>query len=37
MFNVRLAGGHLYGKTAAHLVVDGGVFHGVFLCCPVTH
>ena len=31
MFNVRLAGGHLYGKQ---LAVAGGVFDDVFLCCP---
>ena len=34
MFNVRLAGGHLYGKqlfTWLSLVV---AFDGVFLCCP---
>ena len=30
MFNVILAGGHLYGKTAVHLAVAGGVFDGVF-------
>ena len=36
MFNVRLAGGHLYGKTAVHLAVAGGVFDGVFLCCPFS-
>ena len=30
MLNVRLAGGHLYGKTAIHLAVAGGVFDGVF-------
>ena len=31
MFNVRLAGGHLYGKeTAVYLAVAGGVFDGVF-------
>ena len=33
MFNVRLAGGHLYGKqlfTWLSLVVS----DGVFLCCP---
>ena len=29
MFNVRLAGGHLYGK-AVHLAVADGVFDGVF-------
>ena len=28
MFNVRLAGGQLYGKDQ---VVAGGVFHGVFV------
>ena len=30
MFNVRLAGGHLYWETAVHLAVAGGVFDGVF-------
>ena len=30
MFNVRLAGGHLYGETAVHLAVAYGVFYGVF-------
>ena len=34
MLNVRLAGGHLYGKAAVHLAVAGGVFDCVFLCCP---
>ena len=29
MFNVRLAGGHLYGKQLS-LAVAGGVFYGVF-------
>ena len=29
MFNVRLAGGHLW-ETAVHLAVAGGVFDGVF-------
>ena len=33
MLNVRLAGGHLW-ETAVHLAVAGGVFDGVFLCCP---
>ena len=23
--------------TAAHLAVAGGVFDGVFLCCPFSH
>ena len=37
MFNVRLAGGHLYGKQPFYLAVAGGVFDGVFLCCPFSH
>ena len=37
MFNVRLAGGHLYGETAVHLAVAGGVFDGVFSRCPFSH
>ena len=35
MFNVRLAGG--VWETAVHLAVAGGVFDGVFLCCPFSH
>ena len=31
MFNVRLAGGHLYGKQLFTLAVAAGVFDGVFL------
>ena len=34
MLNVRLAGGC---ETAVHLAVAGGVFDGVFLCCPLSH
>ena len=34
MLIVRLAGDHLYGKIAVHPAVAGGVFDGVFLCCP---
>ena len=30
MFNVRLAGGHRYGKTAVHLAIASGVFDGAF-------
>ena len=30
MFNVRLAGGHLYWEIAVHLTVAVGVFDGVF-------
>ena len=37
MFNVRLAGGHLYGETAVHLAVAGGVFDRVFSCSPFSH
>ena len=39
MLNVRLAGGHLrpVWETAVHLAVTGGVFDGVFLCCPFSH
>ena len=37
MLNVRLAGGHLYGETAVHLAVVGGVFDGAFLCCLFSH
>ena len=37
MLNVRLVGDHLYGETADHLAVAGGVFDGVFLCCRFTH
>ena len=29
MFNVRLAGDHLYGKWLFHLAVAGGVFGGL--------
>ena len=32
MLNVRQAGG-----TAVHLAIAGGVFDGVFLCCPFSH
>ena len=32
MLNVRLA-----WKTAVYLAVAGGVFDGVFLCCPFSH
>ena len=34
MFNVRLAGGHLYGKQLFYLAVAGGVFDGVFCAVP---
>ena len=34
MFNVRLAGDHLYGVL---LAVAGGVYDSVFLCCPFSH
>ena len=34
MLNVRLAGGHLYGKQLFTWAVAGGNFDGVFLCCP---
>ena len=34
MFNIRLAGGHLYGKQLVHLAVDCGVFLWRLLCCP---
>ena len=49
MFNVKLAGMgiyiYIYGngdiapvwETAVHLAVAGGVFDGVFLCCPFSH
>ena len=33
MLNVRLA----VWETAVHLAVAGGVFDGVFLCCPFSH
>ena len=32
MFNIRLADDQLYGKAVA-----GGVFGGIFLCCPFSH
>ena len=36
MSNVRLAGGHLYGKKLV-LAVASGVLDGVFLVCPFSH
>ena len=32
----RLAGAPVW-ETAVHLAVAGGVFDGVFLCCPCSH
>ena len=37
MLYVRLAGGYLYGETAVHLAVAGGVFDDVLLCCPFSY
>ena len=37
MLNVKLAGGPPVWETAVHLAVAGGVFDGVFLCCPFSH
>ena len=36
MLNVCLAGDHLLG-IAVYLAVAGGVYDGVFLCCPFSH
>ena len=37
MLNVRLTGGHMYGKQLfTCMAVAGGVFDGVFLCCPFS-
>ena len=32
MFNVRLAGDHLYGELVVHLAVAGDVFDGTLFC-----
>ena len=37
MFNVRIAGDHLYLKMAVHLTVAGDVFDGLGLWCPFSH
>ena len=37
MFNVKLAGWPPVLGAAVHLAVAGGVFDGVFLCCPFSH
>ena len=36
MLNDRLASDHLYGKLLFTWLA-GGVFDGVFLCCPFSH